>query len=316
MAWLHVPLTFCHSAPASQASTSGCVLPPTMPPEWSVWSNGRRIAPASWRRACKRGILSPHLSGMTLPPLTLQRGVDALISSLQDTRASLSATPGGDKARPTRATFGHLSPHTSGQYSLPLFSARTCQAIYPWGSSRSAATYKRWVTALRQDYLARRKAALCIFDSDCSLLPTPTVTAYGSMSQSSKLQGGPRLSLNSMATRGRWPTPIAHDAHAGAAHRALRGSAKAGCSNLNDTVLLRMWPTPMAEDGEGGPAKGNLTRKSPPLRAAVHMTKDALAQPSTQTGQLSPIWTELLMGLPKNWTALGLTIGIMACRGS
>ena len=124
--------------------------------------------------------------------------------------------------------------------------------------------------------------------------PTPArlVKTWPTPRASDGEKGGPNQrdssgapALASMAT---WPTPNATD-YKGPSTRAL-GKERPECDDDLPTRLARRWPTPTTADGMGGP--GNSGRDGGEnLRTVVQ-------------GQLSPDWTELLMGFPLNWTRL------------
>jgi DNA (cytosine-5)-methyltransferase 1 len=119
--------------------------------------------------------------------------------------------------------------------------------------------------------------------------------------------------VQQMNTPHRWPTPLANS-HTGAGH----GPNKTGAPNLQTMVSMwptptvcgnhnrkgasaksgdglatavAKWPTPTAQDAKNNGSASQMNRNSLPLNAAVG-------------GQLSPDWTEWLMGWPIGHTDL------------
>lgn len=150
MAWLYVPGV----AVLRQDYTSSCqdialsVLlsgkPTLRPASWSGWSK------RAWARV---------LCGMTLPPLTLRRGVVAWISSLLAIRASHTVRPDAAVERVTAAIYGLTSMSTSKSLCRRFAALKTSQGTLLADSPASARTWNAWATELRRDYSARRSAA-------------------------------------------------------------------------------------------------------------------------------------------------------------
>jgi len=208
MTWLHVPSTVLASAQASADLTSDSVPPLAPHIAQSVTWREKPFVQRSWHSAWKTGVLTPLRSGLTSKPSTLDDGVALWISSLRDIRASPSAPQANAKVTTIRAIFGRISQAISRQSSPPTSSARTSPATLPWGSNKSATTYKAWATELRQAYIARQKSELSTYASDSTFLPTPAACTYGSnvggaAGRTSKV----RYSFQVMAAKGLWPTP-------------------------------------------------------------------------------------------------------------
>lgn len=124
--------------------------------------------------------------------------------------------------------------------------------------------------------------------SGSSWLPTPVSCGRGN--RSPRAGAAYRPSLQEMAERGMWPTPQAHDKHAGDAQRVGRFGTKHGGRNLNDEV--QMWPTPRSS-----PNENRQTKLTPSQQAGTH-GKGLAAEAG---GQLNADWVSLLMGFPKDW---------------
>lgn len=106
--------------------------------------------------------------------------------------------------------------------------------------------------------------------------PTPAATPYGSSGngEGNNRSSRGRPSLEMMARRGLWPTPVARDRH------TLRKVKRGG----------------------GSLAKGN--QKILPLAVAVESSSETSRQAFESGGQLNPRWVEWLMGFPDGWTDL------------
>jgi hypothetical protein len=124
--------------------------------------------------------------------------------------------------------------------------------------------------------------------------PTPSSTRYGTSGNgtgNNTISRG-RPSLDTMARKGLWPTPIAGDAEGGA--RKPDGKRGAQLKDFAGPNPTRMWPTPRAQ--ELGTDHAGMKDS---LR--VHVAKKG------DTGQLNPTWVEWLMGFPSGWTDLELS---------
>lgn len=158
---------------------------------------------------------------------------------------------------------------SSGSYSRNGSSLKTCFRARPDGSIPSSASWKSKAMGAFLSRSRRKMSAHRTVADESSLLPTPTASNYGSNKGGAAGRNGrTRLSLNSMATMGAFPTPSASDAK----RCALR------------------WATPTV--------CGNHNRKGASLTSG-----DGLA---TQVGgPLNPMWCEWLMGFPIGHTDLG-----------
>jgi hypothetical protein len=64
-----------------------------------------------------------------------------------------------------------------------------------------------------------------------------------------------------------------------------------------------MWPTPTKQDASNTCGPAQMERNTMPLNVEAVLTGGETTQPS-QGKQLSPMWTEWLMGWPIGWTDL------------
>lgn len=289
--WLHVPSTYCPSVPAPEGLNSDST-PPNPEPELFATSSGKVTPrPLSWRGWKTRPWIK-RLCGTTLPPSTLQHGVDAWISSLLETPASPTASPEAEKARPTIAGCSIISSESSMTAGLLLSSEKTCRGMRTDNSPLSSLHWSDWASALRQEYSARRKSAPATEGSGCSSWPTADAGIRGGYNTSP----GPAGSRPTLVTASKdWATPQAHDIAQGNPNRVGRYGTKHGGRNLTDDV--QTWGTPRVgmerlTDASYDRGRGNLEEQAgawPTPRAgegdkwsAGKQKKDSLQQVSRQ----------------------------------
>ena len=180
--------------------------------EMFVTLSGKPSArPLSWRGWKTRPWIA-RLCGTISQPSTATRGVESWISSLRDTRASHSPSLAVAPELKILVTSGPMSPGSSGNVNLDLFSSKTSPAILTSDLMKSPATWTAWATKLRQHCLQRRKSAQATGGNGCSS----------------------------------WPTAQAHDVQPGNAERVDRYGTKHDGRNLTDDVT--MWRTPASQE--------------------------------------------------------------------
>ncbi len=115
--------------------------------------------------------------GMTCDRSTGDRGVDAWISSLGDSRANRSAKPASARRKTTTATCGPILSGSFARFDRDSHSWRTSQlSLFTSTSEQFLATYPKR-GSMRGGKLYRQKAsALRTDDRDYSLWPTPTAS--------------------------------------------------------------------------------------------------------------------------------------------
>jgi hypothetical protein len=117
--------------------------------------------------------------------------------------------------------------------------------------------------------------------------PTPSATEYGSNQGGGMGRTGPsRPSLGTMARKGLWPTPRAHERGGYQRDRGIKGKERPTLSGA-----AKMWPTPTANRRDGLQSHG------------VNVV----------SGSLNPAFVEWLMGYPLGWTDLNVS-GIALSR--
>ena len=183
--WLFIPtpetIMNCAAlvcAPASEVSTSDCILPnpPTelcalssetvspRPPSWHGWQT------RAWHQL---------LSGTISNPSTADLGAAAFISSLPVIPASPSRSQVSGKAKTIRDTSGQTLPVSRQKSHRNGSSSRTSPGISPLAFRTSPETFRTWATGLQRASYQRRKLAGRIPVKGSSFWPTPTFKGAG-----------------------------------------------------------------------------------------------------------------------------------------
>lgn len=266
----------------------------------SVTSRGRHMPLRYWQRAWKKGGWIRHLSGATLPHSTAQRGVDAWISSLRESRASRSPAPGSSEGSKMSVGYGLSLRQSFGTWDHASSSWRTCQDLFgtalplsseDWpssGSMRGGECFQQPpveppISASDSSFLptatatANQMAPSMQKWKGCrNLLPTPTATPYGRNKGGASPDGKERLSLDSMARRGMWPTPIARD------HRSPKSSQRnrKGTAPLVEQVGGTLNPS-WVEWLMGFPFQPGWTDCEPSATPSCPLSQSEHSEPST-----------------------------------
>lgn len=240
--WLHLPSTCLASAPEPECSTlrSDCVLMLAQ----SATLKGKHTQPRFWHRAWQRRRWMKRLSGLTLPPLTANRGVASWIASLQACRASPTAPQESSGAIKTSAALAmaeglsHTPCASSKKSNPPWYSLRMSRRGSRQkrsGSSRSGSGYANWVTRSKTRSSRLRQAwALLTSGSACSYWPS-------TRSEDAESCGNHPGAVDSLTGAvSQWHTPRANDSE-------KRGECKN--HHRNGIVSQAMnWPTPNTLD--------------------------------------------------------------------
>ena len=99
-----------------------------------------------------------------------------------------------------------------------------------------------------------------------------------------------------------WPTPTTVE------HYDKRGKRKegGGCKpNLTTTIINQMWPTATVSDKNCG-CVGMIGKQH--LSTVIEYEVPGHTTPQTRPPRLSPLWVEWLMGFPKGWTDLNVSV--------
>lgn len=247
--------------------------------------NPERAASLTWRgkplrsqvlsHQWKRGGFIRLLSGLTLEPSTLDRGVASFIASLRATPANPTASPESASDHPTTDSSSTSFCALSTSAGLVVSSERTCRGTPTDNSKLSSLHWSEWATALRAEYSARPRSGQVIAASDCSSWPTANarVKGGGEYQDTAKIEArhaaGHQVNLSEAAQL--WATPQAHDTALGNPARVGRFGTTAGGRNLTDEASA--WPTPRANDPEKrGDFNASDPRNGLPGAAALWMT--------------------------------------------
>lgn len=315
MTWLYVPSV---SAPASAGSTLDSSALERL--ARSVTSNGKHSLPRVWSQRCKKGGWLKLLSGVTCEPSTLERGVAAWISSLADTRASLSARPGSDSEKLTPGTSGPKSCGSTARAEPDTCSARTSLDTSALASKKSSRGLPPWGRMSSGVCSRRPTLELPIRGKDCSSWPTPdafvsndgeqpeTFLARKAAVKAKGVNGNGMGTPLAMAAK-MWPTPITGDAHLNSTPQAAARRLEEGKSTLSR--VSAMWPSPVASEARQGfqdrtrgkkGSQESLTTIAVNSASLLVPTTDSAGQPGSQKAVLNPAFVEALMGFPIGWT--------------
>ena len=273
MSWLFVP--------GLEGSSLGSSSPDqTRAP--SVMSKGKPMRPASLSRAWKIKPWMQRLSGLTLAPSTLDRGVASWIASLRASRASQRPWPDSGEAAPTTDGSGPMSPGSFATWDAEASFWKTCEgsllSMMGLPPGRYSAT---WPTSgsLRNGTCSRRpKRALPTVGNGCSYsrgaYPTPSATSYGSSQNGTVPLDRPSRGTPSLETWARhWPTPnVPNGGRINRPGISPTGRAPDGRKKqigLEDRA--RNWPTPKVATGDYSYSRGDPDKPVMTLQGAAKL---------------------------------------------
>ena len=206
--------------------------------------------------------------GMMCVLLTAERGEDPSMSSVEDSPVKTSAQPAEDKESPeSDQDCGPNRPESFARWNPHSSSWRTRQCSLLGGLELYSETWPRWGMMRDGECSELMTLEPHTSERESGYLPTPTASSYGK--NKSKSDGAKdRLSLNSMATQNKWPTPTARDwKGANSKEGLIRKDGKDRMSSLPNAVKFEDLDNPVG-------------------------------------GQLNPEWVAWLMGWPIGWTDL------------
>jgi hypothetical protein len=238
--WLHVPGIASNCAPGSAGSGSASTSPNLQAAASLTW-RGKHLQQPAWSRAWKRATWLRRLSGLTLPPSTLEHGAERWIASCQATRASRTASPASAAAPTTTASSSSRLSACSTKAGLIVCSARTSRGTPTGSSPPSSRFWSDWVAALRSESSARAMSAQATGGSGCSSWPTVRTSDTNGAGEHG--DGGPDLRTVAAA----WPTPRAEDSES-CGRRHGRDVSDTLTAATRDFAVS--WPTPRANDPE------------------------------------------------------------------
>lgn len=214
--------------------------------ELSVGSNGKPLRASSWLRAWKKNAWLKRLFGRIYEPSTAQRGVDAWIHLLRDTRVNRSPMLASDVARTILDTCGlkcdELFPSADRVYCF----SKTSVPILATEQIPCSGNFKTWATKLRRVCLLRRKLARRIVENDCLSWATPNTLKGGATSRSGDRKE--ELLLGGQCRQ--WPTPTVPNGGRGELKTPTDRKVQIELSHVTGK-----WPTPQSRDGKGTPGE-------------------------------------------------------------
>jgi len=231
----------------------------------------------------------------------------------EDSPASLSASPGSDRARRTTDISGRRCLESLARFDLvgswvKMFSGFLI-GTGEWYSDRCSLTWKLRGTRFGRMYCQLRVSERRTAEIGYGLLPTPDASlATGGKVQkpdvsiTGKAPNGEKrqMSLADYARRGLLPTPTAANASQGLESKDGRGNP------LLPMAARMMLPTPTATSD----AKGGSTRSDPKMQNSTlaHAVHGIIGTPG-KSSQLNPRFVGEMMGYPPDWTALPFQAG-------
>lgn len=248
--WLHVPGVSSPSVQVSEDLISECMRRWEEMREQLPWSNGKPTTPASLKRALRKGGYATRLSGIMLSPLTLNRGVEKWMRSLEATRVNPSLQPEKKQARKTRDGSGRILPASSKTCARNGASSRTSPTTSISASKKYGQTFKEWVSMWKPDSLRRLKLARATYAGDSSF-SQGVKNAHGQVTTRPGIwpTATPRsqAELSGIEQRKLWPTPganLAGNSPDQYLEQARKVEERGGHSQLQLAVAVKMWPTP------------------------------------------------------------------------
>ena len=339
MTWLFIP---SNCLPASACSEKDCE------PGSNAWAsrlaqsatlNGNLTRPQSWRLAFKKAAWTRLLSGPTLPPSTLDAGLEPWIASLRDSRAKTCQLPacapaltGPDQGFSSRSCASPAIAVRNGSFW------RTSQASLlpppplwtkPKGLSKSAPPPESWENwpisgGIRSGLLFPRPTwvpAMGVpggFASPGGQWTTPDVCSgardMSKVDPEAQKRADTKRTTELPAEAAYWMAPSVSNSQG---NEYTRDRCQPGQGRLTLKGQAQQWPTPASRDYRtpnsqesqesrkhtGGEQLPNYVEHhfSPPVQQAQAGPKSSDSDP-TSPRRLNPAFVEWLMGWPIGWT--------------
>lgn len=252
MVWLYVPDMEDLSSPSSEFSQN------TEP--FVMW-RGKPLSPNTLSKKWKKGGWITRLSGLMCEPLTVSRGVERWISSLEVSHVNPIQVLESNWPKMIRETYGRISSESLGKCYQDSYSLKMFQASLNGDLKKLSLTSINSGMMLHGVLWQLPKLGLHIKENDgfSSVFPTPTTQGNACVAGQYNKNTGTTLAGYARM----FPTPIAREPNeVGGSmerHRKL--------NRENDTLTRRI-------SGEEGLTHG---------------------------GKLNPQWVAWLMGLPIGW---------------
>jgi len=251
--------------------------------------------------------------GMTLQPLTADRGEALLKSFLEVFLAKTFQQPEEEQASPENVRdSGVRWRELSVKYDQDLSSWRTHQCLFQEVLEESSLTLPRWGLMRNGELLERTtpEHLTNVTESGYSL-PTPTCNPEAP-NQNANTNGPKNLLEVALGKWNHlWPTPSANNYEQTDLDKLLERRERIKSQGINgngfgltlaNAVLIeerRTWATPRTSDFKSCGPVGSKSHH--------HMTEKQylcaqVKEEDQPTGHLNPDWTEWLMGWPIGWT--------------
>ena len=233
--------------------------------EQSVTVNGKLMSKQYWSRRLKKDGWIARLYGQMLSHSQQKAFEEKWTASLAGIHVNRSVPPESEREKKTQGTCGPTFESTPGQLEFDGFSQRMSKDTQRLDSPQSSAIWKKMVSRWRQEYSARKSAALLT-------------------------EGNASLS---------WATPQASDYVEGA-RTSLKSNQKCLGRDLNMWPSPRAGNPGSRKPGTGGKVLAEEAK-----RHAGLLDQENSNTNGSRREQLSPDWVESLMGLPIGTTDLG-----------
>jgi hypothetical protein len=231
----------------------------------SVTVNGKLMSKQYWSRRLKKDGWIARLYGQMLSHSQQKALEEKWTASLVGILANRSVPPESEREKKTQDTYGPTSENTPGQLELDGFSQKMSRVTQRLDCPQSSAIWKKMVSRWRQEYSARKNAAL-LTEENASLS---------------------------------WATPQASDYVEGA-RTSLKSNQKCLGRDLNMWPSPRAGNPGSRKPGTGGKVLAEEAK-----RHAGLLDQENSNTNGSRREQLSPDWVESLMGLPIGTTDLG-----------
>ena len=244
--WIHLPITQSQYAVDTAVLTLGSERLSQLQ-QSAMWKS-KFQQQQSWQRVWKRDTSIRRLSGLTLKPSILNRGVEKWISSLEGSLASPSQSQGRSSEKMTQETSGPTQPDLLGGLGFQSSFLKMCQESSDTTTTPYDPNFERWATRLRKDYSQRQRQAHPTSANDFSFWPTARASDNegGIPSDVELLDGsfsrtnadGVRWGVKLKDATANWTTPLADDTNT-RTNKFAQGGTPLSMQASN-------WPTPKA----------------------------------------------------------------------
>lgn len=253
---------------------------------------------------------------------SLKKSVKKLRSSLEGGPANRYLMPGSEEARQMTVTSGLKCLESSTNSDQLGLLEKTLLGSELWGSTKRLLTWKIQATPSGRSIFLLSPSVPTMKEKESSLWRTPnTMDSLPMKSQEAltKEAEGPRKGRaepnnlrDQVAVREGlrlWPTPTVQEIEhfdvelSESGRRLTKDKQDSHSLNLADSV--RIWPTPTARDWKGQNSMEHIKgRLCGDHLSHVSQLPNAILYHTGEKGGLNPVFVEMLMKFPPNWTFL------------